>query len=112
MDKRTKKALLLSALACPGLGHWMLGQKQRGAVLVAVFAGLVGWFCVRLFLTVIRLYQEMTAMLTMSGDAMPDTASINEMHLSIYVDNWWLIGAILLLWAYGLWDIYPRKGRA
>jgi hypothetical protein len=112
MDKRTKKALLYSALASPGLGHWMLGRRKRGALLVLGFGGLVGLFCVRLALTMVRYYDEMMEIFAATGEVMPDASRIHEMHLSIYLDNGLLIGAILGLWVFGIWDIYPRRGGA
>ncbi len=109
MDKPVKKALLYSALVCPGIGHWMLGKKSRGAVLIAAFAALVGLFCYRLIMKMIAMYDLLMDIFVMTGEVFPDVNTINELHLSIYIENWWLIALIFAVWGFGVWDIYPRK---
>ena len=109
MDRATKRALLYAALVCPGMGHWLLGRRRRGVVLVAIFAGLVALFCYRLVTMGVRCYDEMMDVFAATGEVFPDVTRISEMHTGIYVDNWWLILAILLTWGFGVWDIYPRK---
>lgn len=109
MDRETKRALLYSALVCPGMGHWMLGRRGRGAALVAAVVGLVVVFGYRLFTMMLRFYDEIMDAFVVSGELFPDLGRVNEMHASIYLDNWWIILAILLAWAFGVYDIYPRK---
>ncbi len=109
MEKRTKRALLYSALVCPGIGHWQLGRRGRAVGLVVAFSALIGLFLYRLIMTMIRMYNELMEIFAATGEVLPDVDSINEMHLSIYIDNWWLILAILAVWGFGVWDIYPRK---
>jgi hypothetical protein len=110
MDPKTKRALLYSALVCPGMGHWMLGRRVWGGVLVVVMVGLVVWFAWRLFTIMVSFYDEIMDAFVSSGELFPDLGRVNEMHASIYLENWWLIVAIMLVWAFGVWDIYPRKG--
>ncbi len=110
MDKPTKRALLYSLLVCPGAGHWMMGRRGRGAVLVALATGLVALFCYRLIALMLRFYDEMMDIFVRTGEVFPDVTRIRQMHSGIYVENWWVILAILAVWTYGVWDIYPRKG--
>lgn len=110
MDPKTKRALLYSLLVCPGTGHWLLGRRGRGAALVAAAVVLVGWFGFRLVVMMIGFYNELMESLY-GGESLPDVGRLGSMHASIYVDNWWLLVAIGVIWVYGVWDIYPRKGR-
>jgi len=109
MDKPTKRALLYAALVCPGTGHWLLGQRGKGVGLMGAFLGLTVLFCYRLFTMMVRFYDEMMDIFATTGEVFPDVTTIQEMHSSIYIENWWLILGVLALWAYGVWDIYPRK---
>ena len=111
MDKPTKRALLYSVLVCPGTGHWMLGRRRRGVVLIASAGGLVAWFCYRLIMLMLRYYDEMMDTFMTTGEVFPDVTRISQMHTGIYLENWWLIVAILAVWGFGVWDIYPRKLR-
>jgi len=107
MDKPTKRALLYSALVGPGTGHWLLGQRGKGVVLMGAFLGLTVLFCYRLFTMMVSFYDEMMDTFATTGEVFPDVTAIQEIHSSIYIENWWLILGVLALWAYGVWDIYP-----
>jgi hypothetical protein len=109
MERRTKKALLSSLLVCPGTGHWILGQRGRGAALIGLTLAVVIWFMVRFIGLMLSFYDEILNGFMASGELLPPMDRISELHTSVYVQNWWLLLVILGLWVYSAWDIYPRK---
>jgi mannose/fructose/N-acetylgalactosamine-specific phosphotransferase system component IIC len=110
MEPRIKRAVLLTALVCPGTGQWMLGQRAKGGVVIAVTVSLVVLFGFRLVRMMLAFYDELMDAIY-SGENVVGFERINEMHLSIYADNWWLLLVIALLWGWAIWDIYPRASR-
>ena len=109
MDPDTKRALLLSALVCPGLGQWKVGKRGLGALfMVWAVAGvfLLAW---RIFVLLRGYYYEMTAALMDTGGMLPDMSSFHEIHTQVYVTNWWVILAIAVVWIWSVWDLYPSE---
>ncbi len=109
MDPEIKRALLLSALVCPGLGQWKLGKRGLGAAFMAwATAGVVllGW---RIYVLLSGFYYEMTAELMDTGGYLPDPSSFQDVHTEIYVSNWWVILAISVVWIWSVVDLYPRN---
>lgn len=109
MDRDTKRALLASALVCPGLGQWRVGKRGLGAAMMAwavAFVFLLAW---RIFVLLRGYYLELTNEMLETGAMVPDLSSFNEIHAQVYITNWWVILAIVVVWIWSVWDLYPRK---
>ena len=109
MDPDTKRALLRSALVCPGLGQWKVGKRGLGAAVMAWTVGFFVLFGWRLFVLLRGFYLDMTSVLLADPELVPDLSSFHEIHLEIYIANWWVILAIAVAWVWSVWDLYPRK---
>jgi hypothetical protein len=64
---------------------------------------------VRLARWTLDLYRALMAELAASGDLLVDPGLIRSMHTRIYVENWWILLALALLWTLALGDLVRRR---
>jgi len=107
MESHTKRAILYTALVCPGLGQWLVGRKKRAVFFAAWALCFVGIFGYRLFRMIVSFYHELNQALLETGGLLPDPDRLQQMHAQIYIQNWWVLLAILVVWAWAIADLYP-----
>ena len=111
MDKKLKRALLYSALGAPGIGHWMVGQRVKGAALVTASLGLVVVFIYRLVHVMVALFDALNADLYEAAAGGLGPSAVRSVQSRIYLDLWWVILLLLVLYGYGIFDLYRQRER-
>lgn len=109
--KKQTKAVLLSALVFPGIGHLVLKKRLHGAVLAgAAFASL--YFLISK--SVEKAFEVVDKI--QSGEVLPDAATISELVASQTTGTETLLlrvatAVLVISWIIGIVDSY-RVGRA
>ncbi|MFH1465152.1 MAG: hypothetical protein ABIO70_12270 [Pseudomonadota bacterium] len=111
MDRKLKRALIYSALGAPGMGHWIMGMRARGAALMAATTGMLVLFGYRLIKLMSALYAALLADLYESGSGVMGPTAVRDIQGRIYLDLWWIILVIMVLYAYGIFDLYRLRKR-
>jgi hypothetical protein len=111
MDKKLKRALIYSALGAPGIGHWMMGQRAKGAALITASLALVAVFIYRLVHVMVAMFDALNADLYEAASGGLGPTAVRSVQSRIYLDLWWVILLLLALYGYGIFDLYRLRKR-
>lgn len=104
--KLTTKAVLLSALVFPGLGHVVLKRLRRGLGLIAIsFLGLA-FFCIKISQITSTILEKIQR-----GDVSPDLLTLTQLvHQELLGSRSFMLNTALILlmacWVFSIVDCY------
>jgi len=103
---RKARALLLNAFILPGLGQLYLGRKIKGIVIIL----LVNLLLLLALFVLFKAASPMIAARMTSGRISPDELLSGLESVAGYGRS--LLAALLLLWGYGLFDLFSTPPEA
>jgi hypothetical protein len=111
MDKKLKRALIYSAVVAPGIGHWMMGQRAKGAALISASIALVAVFLYRLARVMTAMFAALNADLYEAAAGGSAPTAMRAVQSRFYLDLSWVILLLLALYGFGIFDLYRLRKR-